>query len=88
MSPYDIPLPIEVPSSAVDDLLDGEPENLCGQAMVDILGARGEVGDTGQSIVELVRERAAAQDRELDDRALVLCDDGWTSVVKARAMPG
>ena len=72
---------------AVDDLLDGEPENLRGQALVDILGARGEVGNTGQSMLELVRQRAAARNRELDDRALVLCDDGWTSVVKARAMP-
>ena len=72
---------------AVDDLLDGEPENLRGQAVVDILGARGQVGDTGQSMLKLVRERAAARNRELDDRALVLCDGGWTSVVKARAMP-
>ena len=37
--------------------------------------------------LELVRERAAVRNRELDDRALVLCDGGWTSVVKARAMP-
>ena len=72
---------------AVDDLLVGGPENLRGQALVDILGARGEVGDTGQSMLELVRERAAARNRELDDRALVLCDDGWTIAVKARAMP-
>ena len=28
------------------------------------------------------------RNRELDDRALVLCDYDWTSVVKARAMPG
>ena len=73
---------------AIDDLLDGEPENLRGRALVDILGAWGEVGDTGQSMLELVGERAAARNRELDDRALLLCDDGWTSVVKARAMPG
>ena len=72
---------------AVDDLLDAEPENLRGQALVDILGARGEIGNTRQSMLELVRERAVARNRELADRALVLCDDGWTSVVTARAMP-
>ena len=72
---------------AVDDLLDGAPENFRGQALVDILGARGEVGNTGQSMLELVRERATARNRKLDDRALVLCEDGWTSAVKARAMP-
>ena len=72
---------------AVDDLLDGEPENLRGQALVDILGAWDEVGNTGQSMLEMVRERAAARNGELDDRALVLCDGGWTSAVEARAMP-
>ena len=72
---------------AVDDLLDGEPEKLRGQALIDILGARGEIGDTGKSMLELVRQRAAARNSEIDDRGLVLCDDGWTSVVKARAMP-
>ena len=72
---------------AVDDLLDGDPHGHYGQALVDILGARGEVGDTGQSILELVRERANARNRELNDYALVLCDDGWTRVSEARAMP-
>ena len=72
---------------AVDDLLNGEPNDVCGQALVDILGARAEVGDTGQTMLELVRERATSRNRELDDRALLLCDNGWTRVGKARAMP-
>ena len=72
---------------AVDDLLDGEPDDLCGQALVDILGARGKVGDTGRSMLELVRERATARNKKFDERALLLCDDGWTHVSKARAMP-
>ena len=71
----------------IDDLLDGEPENFRGQALVDILGSRGNIGDTGQSMLELVCKRAAERNGELDDRALVLCDDGWTNVAKARAMP-
>ena len=72
---------------AVGDLLAGEPEDVRGQAVVDILGARGEVGGTGQSMLELVRERAAARNTAIEDRALVLCDDGWTSAAKVRAMP-
>ena len=72
---------------AVDDLLDREPDDRCGQAVVDILGAWGGIGDTGQSMLELLRARATARNRTLEDRTLVLCDDGWTSVDKARAMP-
>ena len=72
---------------AVDDLLDGKPENLRGQAVVDILGAWGKVGETNQSMLELLRAWAAIRNRGLEDRALVLCDDGWTNAVKARAMP-
>ena len=65
----------------------GEPETLRGQALVDILGAWSKVGDTGQSMLELVRERAASRNTALDDRALVLCNAGWTSAADARAMP-
>ncbi len=72
---------------AVDDLLDGEPEPFRGQALVDIVGAWSKVGDTGRSMLDLVREQAASRNTELDDRALVLCDAGWTSVDDARAMP-
>ena len=72
---------------AAGDLLAGEPAEVRGQAVVDILGARGDVGTTGQSMLELVRERAAARNTAFEDRRLVLCDDGWTSVAKARAMP-
>ena len=72
---------------AVGDLLAGEPEDVRGQAVVDILGARGEVGGTGQSMLELARERPAARNTAIEDRALVLCDDGWTSAAKVRAMP-
>ena len=72
---------------AVDDLLAGEPEDVRGQALVDILGARGDVGDTGQDMLEFVRERAEDRDEALADRALVLCDDGWATAARARAMP-
>ena len=72
---------------AVDDLLDGKPENLRGQAVVDILGAWGKVGETNQNMLELLRARATIRSRGLEERALVLCDDGWTNAVKARAMP-
>ena len=72
---------------AIDDLLAGEPEDVRGQAVVDILGARGDVGGTGQSMLELARERPAARNTVIEDRALVLCDDGWTCAAKVRAMP-
>ncbi len=54
---------------AVGDLLAGEPEDVRGQAVVDILGARGEVGGTGQSMLELVRDRSAARNTAIEDRA-------------------
>ena len=38
-------------------------------------------------MLELLRTRATARNRGLEDRTLVLCDDRWTNVVKARAMP-
>ena len=72
---------------AVDDLLIGEAEEARGRALVDILGAWGDVGDSGRDMLELVRERAETRGEALDDRALVLCDDGWSSSMKARAMP-
>ena len=49
---------------AVDDLLDREPDDRCGQAVVDILGAWGGIGDTGQSMLELLRARATARTRD------------------------
>ena len=72
---------------AVSDLVAGQPQAARGRAVVDILGARGDVGDTGLSMLELARERAAARNTALEDRALVLSDDGWTNASKVRAMP-
>ena len=37
-------------------------------------------------MLELARERPAARNTAIEDRALVLCDDGWTSAAKVRAM--
>lgn len=72
---------------AVDDLSTGEPERSRGRALVDILGMLGDIGDDGPDLLEMVRERAEARGEPLEDRALVLCEDGWATAAEARAMP-
>ena len=72
---------------ALDDLLSGEAENARGQAIVDILAGASKIGDTGQSMLDMLRVRAAARDANLEDRAMILCDTGWITPDTARAMP-
>ena len=72
---------------AVDDLLSGEAEEARGRALVDILGAWAGMGDTGRDVLELVRERAEALGKTLEERTLVLCDNEWAIAAEARAMP-
>ena len=72
---------------AVDDLSTGEPEESRGRALVDILGVRGDIGDDGPDLLERACERAEARGESLEDRALVLCEDGWSTAAEARAMP-
>ena len=72
---------------AVDDLLTEEAEEARGRALVDILGAWADVGETGRDMLELARERAEARGQTLEERSLVLCDNGWATAAEARAMP-
>ena len=74
--------------SAVDHLLAGEPEDNLGRALVDILGARGKLGNTSRNMLQLVCDRAEDRGVNLAERALVLCDHGWATAAEARAMPG
>lgn len=78
---------VDLSLDAVGDLVTGQPENACGQAVIDLLASAVEIGGLGQSMLDLVYERATARDLTLTDCALLLCDDGWTVVGKARAMP-
>ena len=72
---------------AVNDLLNGEAEEVLGRAVVDILGAWQGVEGTGRDLLELAHERANVQGWDLEERALVLCDNGWALAAKARSMP-
>ena len=78
---------LDLSLDAIDNLVIGEPENVRGQAVIDVLSSNDEVGELGQSMLDLVGERAAAREVMLEDCALLLCDGGWTAAAKARAMP-
>ena len=71
----------------IEHLLAGEPNDIQGRALVDILGARGELGSTNKNMLELVFERAKNRGDNIKDCALVFCDDGWATATTARAMP-
>ena len=71
----------------MSDLLAGEANDVRGRALVDILGAKGEMGDTGQNMLELLLDQTDIRDEALRKRALVLCDDGWATAARARMMP-
>ena len=78
---------VDLSLDVIGDLAVGEPKAASGRAIIDILSSDGEVGETGETMLALLRERAAAQDAPLDALRLVLCDDGWAAPTEARTMP-
>ena len=78
---------LDLSLDVIGDLAAGEPEEPSGRAIIDILSSDGEVGETGETMLALLRERAAGQDAPLDALRLVLCDDGWAAPTEARTMP-
>ena len=71
---------VDLSLDAIEDLAAGEPEDARGRAIVDILSSHDEVGETGDSMLALVlRNRAVGEGAPLEERELLLCDDGWTA---------
>ena len=58
-----------------------------GCAIVDILSTAADIGDTGEDMLSLLRERAASRGTPLDGWSLVLCDEGWAVPTVGRMMP-
>lgn len=78
---------LDLSLDAIDELVMGQPDQLRGQAVIDVLSSNDDVGELGQSMLDLVFERSAVREVKLKDCALLLCDGGWTVASKARAMP-
>ena len=78
---------VDLSLDVIGDLAAGEPEEAGGRALVDILSSDGEVGETGETMLALLRDRATARGAPLDGRMLMLCDDGWAAPTEARTMP-
>lgn len=78
---------VDLSLDVIGDLAAGEPEDASGRALVDILSSDGEVGETGETMLVLLRNRAAARGAPLDGRRLMLCDDGWVAPAETRTMP-
>ena len=78
---------LDLSLDVIGDLAAGEPKEANGRAIIDILSSDGEVGETGETMLALLRERAAGRDAALDALRLVLCDDGWAVPTEARTMP-
>ena len=78
---------VDLSLDVIGDLAAGEPEEVSGRAIVDILSSDGEVGETGKTMLALLRDRAAGRGVPLDGRRLMLCDDGWAAPTETRTMP-
>ena len=78
---------VDLSLDVIGELAAGEPEENSGRAIVDILSSDGEIGETGETMLALLRGRATGRGVPLDGRRLMLCDDGWAAPTKARTMP-
>ena len=78
---------VDLSLDVIGDLAAGEPEEASGRTIVDILSSDGEVGETGETMLALLRDRAAVLGDPLAGRRLMLCDDGWAVPTEARTMP-
>ena len=78
---------VDLSLDVIGDVATGEPEESRGRAIIDMLSSDGEVGKTGETMLALLRDRAAARGAPLDRRRLMLCDDGWAAPTEARTMP-
>lgn len=72
---------------AVSELISEEPEDWRAQAVIDLLSSPAMVGGSMWRFMDRLHERAAEQDRTLEDQALILCDDGWHVPGGVRMMP-
>lgn len=72
---------------AVSELISEEPEDWRAQAVIDLLSSTTVVDRSMRRLMDRLHERAAEQDRDLKNKALVLCDDGWHVPGEARMMP-
>lgn len=78
---------VDLSLDVIGDLAAGEPEEASGRAMVDVLSSDGKAGETGETMLVLLRNRATERCAPLDRLGLILCDDGWAAPTTARTMP-
>ena len=80
-----------------EGLVAGDPKPWRGRAVIDLLARipdspdaipdLSEVKKKGPRLTDALRKLSFADDRPLDDSALILCDDGWRVPAAARTMP-
>lgn len=78
---------VDLSLDAIQDLASAEPEDARGRAIVDILASHGNVGETGNSMQNMLCERSSEGTTPLKKQLVVLCDGGWTALGSARLMP-
>ena len=71
----------------VTELISEEPEDWQARAVIDLLSSTGNVGGKNWRFMDRLHDRALEIDNSLENRALVLCDDGWHIPGEARMMP-
>lgn len=74
---------------AVEELVARDPEPWRGRAVIDLLAPVPDSSEAkkGPPLTGALRELGFADERILDDEALVLCDDGWRLPGVVRTMP-
>ena len=81
---------------AVEELVAGDPERWRGRAVIDLLAPVPDPPEAnpdepeakkGPPLTSTLRELQFANERPLDDQALILCDGAWRQLGAARTMP-
>ena len=74
---------------AVEELVARDPEPWRGRAVMDLVAPVPDSSEAkrGPSLTSALRKLGFANERPLDDVALILCDDGWRLPGGARTMP-
>ena len=65
----------------------GQPEGWRARAVIDLLSSTATIGGEEWWLIAKLCDRASARGNALENKALVLCDDGWRLPGAARMMP-
>ena len=72
---------------AIACLISDEPDDSQARAVIDLLASTATVSEQDWCLMDKLHQRALERGNVLRDQALILCDDGWHTPPKVRAMP-